>query len=61
MSTLKVSEGTWGLIRLSVRSSTDVGGCHVGIASTKSPGDAWRREKVESHLLISEKEVALLH
>lgn len=38
---------------------TDVGGCHVGSASTKSPGDAWRREKVESHLLISRKEAAL--
>ena len=37
-----------------------MGGCHVGSASTKSPGDAWRREKVQSHLLISKREIHCL-
>ena len=54
MSTLKV-RGHTGSDSVSEGPSTMAGGCHVGSASTKSPGDAWRREKVQSHLLTSEK------
>ena len=59
MSTLKV-RGHTGSDSISEGPSTMVGGCHVGSASTKSPGDAWRREKVQTHLLISKKEIHCL-
>ena len=60
MSTLKV-RGHMGFDSIKCETFLHCGGCHAGSASTKSPGDAWRREEVQSHLLISEKEVSLVH